>query len=218
MFNGLPVGDHNTTLALDGGMWKTSVPVSGRFEGLKIGLIAVMSNPDVVEFMGKTGAVSDAELVLINADKQTVSAQISAKQLPPGFAMTQVNVQIPAGQTVKVTLPITVSTAMIEGAQQTAELTVSYSGTTKTVPFTFSVYPSSKQLSYSGEDGLEWKFLMTITPTGHTYYAYQVKNPNYLLNRRFMFEVRWRGKRLNTMGNNIGNHFPGKKGDFVPYA
>ena len=218
LMNGPPVGDHNTTLAINGGLWKTSVPVSGRFEGLKIGLIAVMSNPDVTVFTGRTGALSDVELVLINADKQPVSAQISAKQLPPGFALAQLNVQIPAGQTRKVTLPVTASNAMHEGAQQPAELTVSYSGTVKTVPFTFSVYPPEKQIHYSGKDGLEWEFWMTISPTGHTYYAYQVKNPNYLLNRRFMFEVRWKGTRLNTMGNNIGNHFPGKQGDFVPYA
>ena len=216
--NGPYVGDHNTMLAINGGMWKTSVPVSGRFEGLKIGIVAVMSNPDVDVFAGKTGALSDAELVLTNTDKQPVFVQVSAKQLPPGFAMTQLVIRIPAGQTSKATLPVTASTAMHEGAQQLAELTVSYSGTAKTVPFSFSVYPPSKQIHYSGEDGLEWEFWMTIDPTGHTYYAYRVKNPNYLVNRRFMFEVRWKGMRLNTMGNNIGNHFPGKKGDFVPFA
>ncbi len=204
LFNGLPVGGHNTTLAFDGGMWKTSVPVSGRFEGLKIGLIAVMSNSDIIEFTGKTGAVSDAELVLTNADKQAVSAQISAKQLPPGFAMSQVNVQIPAGQTAKVTLPITASTAMVKGAQQTAELTVSYSGTTKTVPFTFSVYPPDKEFQFSGEDGLEWEFGMRYSNTGLNYYQYRVTNMNYIAGREYTFTIRWKGMSVRVMQGAVG--------------
>lgn len=218
LVNGPFVGDHQATLNLDGGIWKTSVPISGRFEGLKIGMIAVMSNPDVTVFSGKLGALSGAELVLINAEKQPVVAQITAKNLPVGFAMAQVNVQVPGGQTRNVPLPVLVSPAMQEGIQQAAELTVSYSGKPKTVPFTFSVYAPSKQFKFAGEDGLIWEFAVTIDPSGHTSYAYYVKNPNMLVNRRFMFEVKWKGQRLNTMGNDIGNTLPGgKSGDRVPY-
>ena len=134
LVNGPFVGDHQATLTLDGGMWKTSVPVSGRFEGLKIGVIAVMADRDVVAYSGKLGALSGAELVLTNAEKQPLVAQITAKTLPAGFAMAQVKVQVPGGQTRNVPLPIQVSPAMQEGIQQAAELTVSYSGKTKTVP------------------------------------------------------------------------------------
>ncbi len=218
LVNGPFVGDHQATLTLDGGMWKTSVPVSGRFEGSKIGVIAVMADRDVVAYSGKLGALSGAELVLTNAEKQPLVAQITAKTLPAGFAMAQVNVQVPGGQTRNVPLPIQVSPAMQEGIQQAAELTVSYSGKNKTVPFTFSVYTPSKQFKFAGEDGLIWEFAVTISPTGKTSYAYYVTNPNMLLNRRFMFEVKWKGQRLNTMGNDIGNTLPGgKSGDRVPY-
>ena len=218
LVNGPFVGDHQATLTLDGGMWKTSVLVSGRFEGLKIGMIAVMSDRDVVAYSGKLGALSGAELVLTNAEKQPVVAQITAKTLPAGFAMAQVNVQVQGGQTRNVPLPVFLSPAIQEGIQQAAELTVSYSGKTKTVPFTFSVYPPSKQFKFAGEDGLIWEFAVTISPTGKTSYAYYVTNPNMLLNRRFMFEVKWKGVRLNTMGNDIGNTLPGgKSGDRVPY-
>ena len=124
LVNGPFVGDHQASLTLDGGMWKTSVPVSGRFEGLKIGMIAVMSNPDVVVFSSKLGALLGAELVLTNAEKQPVVAQITAKKLPAGFALAQVNVQVPGGQTSNVHLPVFVSPAMQEGIQQAAELTV----------------------------------------------------------------------------------------------
>ncbi len=219
LVNGPPVGDHQATLTLDGGMWKTAVPVSGRFEGLKIGMIAVMANRDVVAYSGKLGALSGADLVLTNAEKQPVVAQITAKTLPAGFAMAQVNVQVPGGQTLTVPLPIRISPAMQEGIQQAAELTVAYSGKTKPVPFTFSVYTPLKQFKFAGEDGLIWEFWMTIDPSGHTSYAYYVTNPNMLVNRRFMFEVKWKGQRLNTMGNDIGNTLPGgKSGDRVPYS
>lgn len=219
LVNGPYVGDHQATLSIDGGLWKTSVPVSGRFEGLKIGMIAVMANPDLTVYSGKLGALSGAELVLTNAEKQPVIAQITAKKLPAGFALAQVNVQVPGGQTRNVPLPILVNPAMQEGIQQAAELTVSYSGKTKTVPFTFSVYPPSKLIHFSGEDGLIWEFWITLSPSGRTTYAYRVKNPNMLLNRRFMFEAKWNGVRLNTMGNDIGNTLPGgKSGDEIPYS
>lgn len=126
--------------------------------------------------------------------------------------------QLPAGQTSKTTLPVTVGSGMHEGAQQPAELTVSYSGTSKAVPFSFSVYPYEKQIHYSGEDGLAWEFWMTLSHTGHTYYAYRVTNPNAMLNRRFMFDVRWNGMRLNSMGNDVGNYFPGKNDNVRTYA
>lgn len=218
LVNGPPVGNHNSTLAINGGLWKTSVPVSGRFEGLKIGIVAVMSSPDIVVFTDKTGALTDAELVLTNTDKQPVTVEVSAKQLPPGFALTQLNIQLPAGKMSKATLPVTINSGRHEGAQQSAELTVRYSGTSKTVPFTFSVYPYEKQIHYAGEDGLQWEFWMTISHTGHTYYAYSVKNPNYMVTRRFWFDVWWKGMRLNTMANDVGNHFPGKRGDLVTYT
>ncbi len=219
LVDGPYVGDHQATLSFEGGMWRASVPVSGRFEGLKIGMIAVMSNRDVVAYSGKLGALSGAELVLTNAEKQPVLAQVTAKTLPAGFAMAQVNVQVPGGQTMTVPLPIRISPAMQEGIQQAAELTVAYSGKTKPVPFTFSVYTPLKQFKFAGEDGLIWEFAMTIDPSGHTSYAYYVKNPNMLVSRRFMFEVKWKGQRLNTMGNDIGNTLPGgKSGDRVPYS
>ena len=219
LVNGPPVGDHQATLTLDGGLWKASVPVSGRFEGLKIGMIAVMANRDVVAYSGKLGALSGADLVLTNAEKQPVVAQITVKTLPVGFAMAQLNVQVPGGQTLTVPLPIKISPAMQEGIQQAAELTVAYSGKTKAVPFTLSVYPPSKQIHFAGEDGLIWEFWITLSSTGRTTYAYRVKNPNMMLNRRFMFEAKWNGVRLNTMGNDIGNTLPGgKRGDDIPYS
>ena len=204
LVNGPYVGDHQATLTLDGGLWKTSVPISGRFEGLKIGMIAVMSNPDVVAYSGKLGALSGAELVLTNAEKQPVVAQITAKILPAGFAMAQVNVQVPGGQTSTVPLPIRISPAMQEGAQQTAELTVAYSGKTKTVPFTFSVYPPMKQFRFEGEDGVKWAFWIVIHPSGNTDFGMNVTNPNFLMNRKVVFDVKWKGIHLYSAVIDVG--------------
>ena len=89
LVNGPPVGDHNATLAINGGLWNATIPVSGRFEGLKIGIVAVMSNPDVAVFTDKTGAITEAELVLTNTEKQPVTVDVNSKRLPPGFSQTQ---------------------------------------------------------------------------------------------------------------------------------
>ena len=218
LVSGPAVGEHKTTLVIDGGMWKSAARVSGRFEGLKIGFIAVMATPDVVVYSDKVGTLLEAALTLTNPDKQPATAQISAQQLPPGFKLAALSAMVPAGQTRKVPLLFPVSSAMKEGAQQQAALTVTCAGMTKTVPLTFSVYPSSKQFHSTGSDGLEWEFWMTISPSGHTAYAYAVKNPNVMVGRRFMFEIRWRGTRLNTMGNDVGNYFPGKQGNLSTYG
>ena len=218
LLSGPAVGDHKATLLIDGEMWKSAARVSGRFEGLKIGFIAVMATPDVVVYPDKVGNLLEAALTLTNPDKQPATAQISAQQLPPGFKLAALSAMVPAGQTRKVPLLFPVSSAMKEGAQQQAALTVTCAGLTKTVPFTFSVYPSSKQFHSTGSDGLEWEFWMTISPSGHTAYAYAVKNPNVMVGRRFMFEIQWRGTRLNTMGNDVGNYFPGKQGNLSTYG
>ena len=204
LVNGPFVGDHQATLTLDGGLWKASVPVSGRFEGLQIGMIAVMANPDVVAFSGTLGALPGAELVLTNAEQQPVVAQITAKNLPSGFAMAQVNVQVPGGQTRTVPLPIKVSPAMQEGIQQAAELTVAYSGKTKPVPFTFSVYPPMKQFRFEGEDGVKWTFWIVIHPSGSTDFGMNVTNPNFLMNRKVVFDTKWKGIPLYSAVIDVG--------------
>lgn len=205
LVNGPYVGDHQATLTLDGGLWKTTIPVSGRFEGLKIGMIAVMADRDVVAFSGKLGALSGADLVLTNAEKQPVVAQVTATTLPAGFAMTQVNVQVPGGQTRTVPLPIRISPTMQEGAQQAAELTVAYSGKTKPVPFTFSVYPPMKKFSFEGEDGVKWAFWIVIHPSGSTDFGMNVMNPNFLMNRKVVFDAKWKGIKLYSAVIDVGS-------------
>lgn len=204
LVNGPPVGNHQATLAVDGGLWKVPVPISGRFEGLKIGIVAVLSNPDVVVFSGKLGALSGAELVLTNAEKQPVVARIAAKTLPPGFALAQLDIQVPGGQTRTIPLPVTVSPTMHEGAQQSAELTVTTSGKVKAVPFTFSVYPPFKQFRFEGEDSVKWTFWIAIEPSGKTKFGMYAMNPNYVFTRLVDFHVKWKGAHMYTATTSLG--------------
>jgi hypothetical protein len=88
--------------------WAISAPVAGMFNGIPIGVIGIAVDRDIdvvtdVEWYPGKPQTFQGQVKLINAGP-TASGTIVAEGLPNGLSLAPVNITVPAGQTVTVTL------------------------------------------------------------------------------------------------------------------
>ena len=160
LFSGTYVGNHKTALDVIGPNWFASVPVSGRFEGIRIGVVPLLESSEIdivnTQFAdARCGYAIPQALTLSNAEQRPHQVSIVPDNFPDQFSFTPVTVSLGPGQTQKVGLPIKLHCISDQPFIKTFYLgfKVSYEGTERKTGFTVRVIPPTYAWQKKGELG-----------------------------------------------------------------
>ncbi len=160
LFSGTYVGNHQTALDVIGQNWFASVPVSGRFEGIRIGVLPALESSEIdivnTQFAdARCGYTIPQALTLSNAEQRPHQVTIVPDNFPDQFSFTPVTVSLGPGQTQKVGLPIKLHCIGDQPFIKTfyLGLKVGYEGTERKTGFTVRVIPPTYAWQKKGELG-----------------------------------------------------------------
>jgi hypothetical protein len=167
-------GNYRTTLSVSGQNWFASVPVSGLFNGIKLGVIPALDayQLDVINPLDPTGtqcAVPIPQGVkLINVDQQSHTVLIEPAAFPGQFSMSPVTVTIPPGATQHVQLAITLHCLIARDSREfQLNLKITYEGQQRSTSFTLVIYPYMYMWQADGTlGGCQYASTFTAYPDG----------------------------------------------------
>ncbi|MBU6480863.1 MAG: hypothetical protein KGS09_10020 [Nitrospirae bacterium] len=170
LFSGDSAGRYYTTLDVYGDQWSAQIPVSGFFNGIKIGMVPVLDsyqvdviNPFAFASPHDCAMQIPQGLTLSNADQQAHTVVIEAAGFPGQFSMAPVAVTIPGGATQHVQLPIVLHClTQISSDEFELNLTINYEGQERSTGFTLGVYPYIYRWEADGNLG-SCKYASTFT-------------------------------------------------------
>ena len=160
LFSGTYVGNHQTALDIIGSNWFASVPVSGRFEGIRIGVLPSLESSEIdivnTEFAdARCGYAIPQALTLSNAEQRPHQVSITPDNFPDQFSFTPFTVSLGPGQTQKVGLPIKLHCISNEPVIKTFYLGVKvrYESVERKTGFSVRVIPPTYAWKKKGELG-----------------------------------------------------------------
>jgi hypothetical protein len=175
LFSGDPAGRYDSTLDLDAEQWWAQVPVSGTFNGIRIGMIPALDayqldviNPAAFGSTKNCALPIPQGLTLTNADRQPHSVVIEPSDFPGQFSMTPVSITIAPQATQHVLLPIVLH-CLVDSQATEFELNVKirYEGQERTTGFVLSVYPYMYKWDVDGTLGsCKYNAWFTAYPDG----------------------------------------------------
>jgi len=141
-------GPKSATLTLKGpgqrGGWSVDVPVRGDFNGLQIGVTVLLKDRELYAFTGDARATATVRLVGLDSP---ASGTLRAGKMPPGVSAASVQVSVPAGQTVEVSVPLSLTWGggglPADGQPEDFELVFDYGGRSATAGGSISPLPMS---------------------------------------------------------------------------
>jgi hypothetical protein len=178
-------GNYQTTLSVSGQHWFASVPVSGFFEGIQIGVIPALDSPevDIVNTNyadAHCGYAIPQSLTLINVDAQPHTVTVTPNNFPDQFSFNPITVSLGPRQTQKVPLAIMLHCAANYSSNQYFYLsfTISYLGIERHTGFTVEVIPPLYSANPQGDLGsCHYQIFLTVAPNGYQYLdAYSFNN------------------------------------------
>ncbi len=141
-------GPKAATLTLKGpgqrGGWSVNVPVRGDFNGLQIGVTVLLKNRELYAFAGDARATATVRLVGLDTP---ASGTLHGGKMPQGVSAPSVPASVPAGQTVEVNVPLSLSWGVgglpTDGQPEDFELVFDYGGRSATAGGSISPLPMS---------------------------------------------------------------------------
>jgi hypothetical protein len=204
IFSGTPVGNHQTTLEISGNKWFASVPVLGRFEGIRIGVLPYLENSEVTivntEFADtRCGYAISQVLILSNAEQQAHQVTITPDNFPDQFSFNPLTVPLGPGETKKVPLAIKLHCISDYVLVRNFYLPfkISYAGQERQTGFTVSVIPSHYAWKKKGELGsCDYHIELYILPNGYRDLFVAAFNNNLVFPRNFELSVFLTGGKI----------------------
>jgi len=141
-------GPKSATLTLKGpgqrGGWSADVPVRGDFNGLQIGVTALLKDRELIAFTGDARATATVRLVGLDTP---ASGTLRGGKMPPGVSAPSLPASVPAGQTVEVSVPLSLTWGAgglpTDGQPKDFELVFDYGGRSATAGGSISPLPMS---------------------------------------------------------------------------
>jgi hypothetical protein len=181
LFGGDPVGRYEMALEVNGDQWWAQVPVSGYFNGIRIGMIPALDayqlsviNPFAHGGNPTGGSPNDCALqipqglTLTNADQQAHNVVIEPAVFPGQFSMTPVTITIAPQASQHISLPIVLH-CLVESQSTEFELNlkIRYEGQERAAGFVLSVYPYMYEWDINGTLGsCKYNSTFTAYPDG----------------------------------------------------
>lgn len=204
IFSGTPVGNHQTTLEISGKSWVASVPVSGRFEGIRIGVLPYLENSEVTivntEFADKRcGYAIPQVLILSNAEQIVHQVTITPDNFPDQFSFNPLTLTLAPGETKKV--PLTIKLHCISDYVLVRNFylpfKISYANQERQTGFTVNVIPSHYAWKKKGELGsCDYHIELYILPNGYRDLFAAAFNNNLVFPRNFELSVFFAGGKI----------------------
>lgn len=202
---GTPVGNHQATLEVSGRKWFANVPVSARFEGIKLGVIPLLEHSEVtiintaVYDMNRCGYDIPQTLTLMNAEQQPRAVTVTPEKLPDPFSFNPITVQMGPGETKKVPLAIRLHCIsdypLVRGFD--LPFKIAYPGQERRVSFSVDVYPPIYKATRKGELGsCDYHIELYILPNGYRDLLTAVFNNNLFFGRSFDLSVYFAGGKI----------------------
>lgn len=204
IFSGTPVGNHQTTLEISANKWFASVPVLGRFEGIRIGVLPYLENSEVTivntAFADtRCGYAISQVLSLSNAEQQAHQVTITPDNFPDQFSFNPLTVPLGPGETKKVPLAIKLHCISDYFLVRNFYLAfkISYAGQERQTGFTVSVIPSHYAWKKKGELGsCDYHIELYILPNGYRDLFVAAFNNNLVFPRNFELSVFLTGGKI----------------------
>lgn len=202
---GTPVGNHQATLEVSGRKWFANVPVSARFEGIKLGVIPLLEQSEVtiintaVYDMKRCGYDIPQTLTLMNAEQQPRTVTVVPENLPDPFSFTPITVQMGPGETKKIPLAIRLHCVSDYPFARGFDLAfkIAYPGQERRVSFSVDVYPPIYKATRKGELGsCDYHIELYILPNGYRDLFAAVFNNNLVFGRSFELAVYFAGGKI----------------------
>jgi len=175
LFSGDPVGRYDMTLDVNGDQWWAQVPVSGYFNGIRIGMIPALDayqldvlNPSAYGATTNCALPIPQGMTLTNADQQSHSVIIEPAGFPGQFSMTPVSITIGPNATQHVQLPIVLH-CLVDSQSKEFELNLklTYDVQKRATGFVLSVYPFMFRWDAGGTLGsCRYNSTFTVSPDG----------------------------------------------------
>lgn len=170
LFSGDSAGQYRTTLDVYGDRWSAQVPVSGYFNGIKIGMVPMLDsyqvdviNPFAFASPHDCAMQIPQGLTLSNADQQAHTVVVEASGFPGQFSMGPITVTIPGRATQHVPLPIILHClTQISSNRFELNLKITYDGQERSTGFVLGVYPYIYRWQADGNLG-SCKYTSTFT-------------------------------------------------------
>ena len=204
LFSGTPVGNHRTTLDISGNKWFASVPVSGRFEGIRIGVLPYLENSEITivntEFaQARCGYAVPQVLTLSNAEQTAHQVTISPENFPDQFSFNPMTVPLAPGETKKI--PLTIKLHCISDYILVRyfylPFKISYTNQERRTGFTVNVIPSHYAWKKKGELGsCDYHIELYILPNGYRDLFAAAFNNNLVFPRNFELSVFLTGGKI----------------------
>jgi len=218
LFSGTPVGNHQTTLEISGNKWFASVPVSGRFQGIRIGVLPYLENSEVTivntEFADtRCGYAIPQVLTLSNAEQIAHQVTITPDNFPDQFSFNPLTVSLGPGETKKI--PLTIKLHCISDYVLVRNFylpfKISYANQERQTGFTVHVIPSHYAWKKKGELGsCDYHIELYILPNGYRDLFVAAFNNNLAFPRNFELSVFMAGGKIGEanfgMSGNTGNN------------
>lgn len=177
LFSGDSAGQYATTLEVYGDQWFAQVPVSGFFNGIRIGMVPILDsyqidiiNPFPFNSTNDCAMPIPQGLTLSNADQQAHTVVVEASRFPGQFSMAPVTVVVPARATQHVSLPIVLhclTQTTTNSNQFDLNLTIKYDGQQRSTSFALGVYPYMYRWTADGKLGsCKYSSTFTAEPDG----------------------------------------------------
>ncbi len=202
---GTAVGNHQATLEISGRKWFANVPVSARFEGIKLGVIPLLEQSEVtiintaVYDMNRCGYDIPQTLTLMNAEQQPRTVTVAPENLPDPFSFIPITVQMGPGETKKIPLAIRLHCISDYPFARGFDLAfkIAYPGQERRVSFSVDVYPPIYKATRKGELGsCDYHIELYILPNGYRDLFAAVFNNNLVFGRSFDLAVYFAGGKI----------------------
>lgn len=144
-----PAGIYQTTLNVSGHNWFASVPVSGLFNGLKLGVIPALDayqmdviNPPDLSGGNQCAVPIPQSVKLTNVDQQSHTVLVEPAAFPGQFSMLPATVTVQPGATQYMPLAITLHCLSAQYSREfQLNLKITYEGQQRSTSFTLVIYP-----------------------------------------------------------------------------
>jgi hypothetical protein len=203
LVGGDSAGLYKTALNVSGYKWEASIPLTGYFNGVKIGVIPMLESHDVHVINpfhsdpNHCAVQIPQGLKLLNATQVPQTVVVEPGGFPGNFSMPPVPVTVPPGGTPQVVLPITLH-CLSDLWSRTFELPVKirYAGQERQTSFTLVVYPYIYRIPTHGTLGsCKYTAEFWTYPDGN-FYLTVTASTSAVWQREFDYAFYFRGQKV----------------------
>ena len=193
--SGTPVGTYTVKLEIRSTAgWYASVPVTAEFTGVAVGVIGFVDENDVRVFYDGTPCnrpmAFPLSMTFINGSSQTHTVTVKPGSLAPSMTIDPFTVTLTPGERRQAPLRATIDGCTPGNEPHQGSLIYSYSGTTREVPFSATIFKTSREVLASGWAG-SCRFTLdaSLSTHGSIYWHYGFRNYHPVQNASFAVEL-----------------------------